>query len=178
MLARVRARRPDATIRGLLVQPMAPVGKELLLGAVHDAQFGPLLVVGFGGIYVEVLRDTATRLAPVSPAEGLQMLDELKMAPLLRGVRGEPPVDRMALAETISRFGQLAVECPDLEDVELNPLVATATGVVAVDARATLARPSAARAPEVTHALPGDGLAGGPPVGSPAALPTGDGKAP
>jgi acetyltransferase len=178
MLARVRTRRPDATIRGLLVQPMAPVGKELLLGAVHDAQFGPLLVVGFGGIYVEVLRDTATRLAPVSPAEGLQMLDELKMAPLLRGVRGEPPVDRMALAETISRFGQLAVECPDLEDVELNPLVATATGVVAVDARATLARPSAARAPEVTHALPGDGLAGGPPVGSPAALPTGDGKAP
>jgi hypothetical protein len=93
MLARIRSRRPDATIQGILVQPMAPAGKELLLGAVHDAQFGPLVMVGFGGIYVEVLRDTATRLVPVSPAEALRMLGELKMAALLRGVRGEPAVD-------------------------------------------------------------------------------------
>ena len=104
---------------------------------MRDAQFGPLVMIGFGGIYVEVLRDTATRLAPVSPAEALRMLDELKMGALLRGVRGEPPVDRTALAETISRFGQLAADCVDLLDVELNPLVATSTGVVAVDARAT-----------------------------------------
>jgi acyl-CoA synthetase (NDP forming) len=146
MVTRVRARRPDAVIQGLLVQPMAPPGKELLLGAVRDAQFGPLVMVGFGGIYVEVLRDTATRLAPVSPAEALQMLDELKMAVLLRGVRGEPPVDRTALAETISRVGQLAVDCPDLVELDLNPLVATPTGVVAVDARATLARSAATSA--------------------------------
>ena len=140
MLARVRSRRPDATIQGILVQPMAPAGKELLLGAVHDAQFGPLVMIGFGGIYVEVLRDTATRLAPVSPAEALRMLGELKMVALLHGVRGEPAVDLQALSETISRFGQLAVDCPDLVEVELNPLVATPTGVVAVDARARLAR--------------------------------------
>ena len=69
------------------------------------------------------------------------MLDELKTIALLRGVRGEPPVDFPALAETISRFGQLAVDCPDLTEMELNPLVATPTGVVAVDARATLACP-------------------------------------
>jgi acyl-CoA synthetase (NDP forming) len=130
---------------------MAPPGKELLLGAVRDPQFGPLVVVGFGGIYVEVLRDTATRLAPVSPAEALRMLDELKMAPLLRGVRGEAPVDRAALAETISRFGQLVADCPDLLEVELNPLVTGATGVVAVDARATLARPAAPSAPRATR---------------------------
>jgi acetyltransferase len=146
MLARVRARRPDARIGGLLVQRMAPPGKELLLGAVRDPQFGPLVMVGFGGIYVEVLRDTATRLAPVSPAEALEMLDELKMAVLLRGVRGEPPVDRTALADTISRFAHLAADCPDLAEVELNPLVAGATGAVAVDARATLARPATAGA--------------------------------
>jgi acetyltransferase len=139
MLARVRHRRPDATIQGILVQPMAPSGKELLLGAVRDPQFGPLVMVGFGGIYVEVLRDTATRLAPVSSAEALRMLGELKMAALLRGVRGEPPVDLQALAEAISRIGQLAVDCPDLAEVELNPLVATPAGVVAIDARATLA---------------------------------------
>jgi acyl-CoA synthetase (NDP forming) len=67
MLARVQARRPGAVIRGIVVQPMAPPGKELLLGAIRDPQFGPLVMVGLGGIYVEVLRDTATRLAPVSP---------------------------------------------------------------------------------------------------------------
>jgi acetyltransferase len=159
MLARVRARRPDATIRGVLVQPMAPPGKELLLGAVRDPQFGPLVMVGFGGIYVEVLRDTATRLAPVSPVEALPMLDELKMARVLRGVRGEAPVDRTALAETISRFGQLVADCPDLMDLELNPLVASATGVVAVDARATLARPFATSAPDAatSGSAPGEG---------------------
>jgi succinyl-CoA synthetase beta subunit len=97
-------------------------------------------MVGFGGIYVEVLRDTATRLAPVSPAEALRMLDELKMAALLHGVRGEPAVDLQTLAETISRFGQLIVDCPDLAEVELNPLVVTPTGVVAIDARARLTR--------------------------------------
>jgi acetate---CoA ligase (ADP-forming) len=138
MLARVRQQRPDATIQGVMVQPMAPPGKELLLGALHDAQFGPLVLVGFGGTYVEVLRDTTARLAPLSPAEALRMLDELRMAPLLRGVRGEPAVDRAALAETIARFGQLAADCPELVELELNPLVAHATGVVAVDARATL----------------------------------------
>ena len=150
MLARVREHRPDAAIQGFIVQPMAPPGKELLLGAVRDPQFGPLVMVGFGGIYVEVLRDTAMRLAPVSPAEALRMLDELKTIALLRGVRGEPPVDFPALAETISRFGQLAVDCPDLTEMELNPLVASPTGVVAVDARATLARPAAASVPGAT----------------------------
>ena len=140
MLTQVRQRRPDAAIQGLVVQPMAPAGKELLLGAVRDAQFGPLVVVGFGGIYVEVLRDTTARLAPLSPAEADRMLDELRMAPLLRGVRGEPAVDRAALADTIASFGQLAADCPDLVELEVNPLVVHATGVVAVDARATLTR--------------------------------------
>jgi acetyltransferase len=146
MVARVRQRRPDAAIQGFMVQPMAPPGKELFVGVVRDPQFGPLVMVGLGGIYVEVLRDTATRLAPVSPAEALRMLDELKTAALLRGVRGEPPVDRRALADTISRVAWLAADWPDLVEVELNPLVATTTGVVAVDARATLARPAGASA--------------------------------
>ena len=137
MAARVRVQRPDAVIQGFLVQPMAPVGKELLLGTVRDPQFGPLVMVGFGGIYVEVLRDTATRLAPLSPADAGRMLDELRMAPLLRGARGEAPVDRDALIETIVRFGRLAADCAELAEIELNPLIATASGVVAVDARAT-----------------------------------------
>jgi acetyltransferase len=120
---------------------MVPPGKELLLGVLRDPQFGPLVMVGFGGVYVEVFRDTAARLAPLSPAEADRMLDELRMAPLLRGVRGEPPVDRTALAETISRVGHLAVDLPDLTEFEVNPLVAGAGGVVGVDARATLTPP-------------------------------------
>lgn len=141
MLARVRAARPAAHLRGVQVQRMVPPGKELLLGVVRDPQFGPLVMVGFGGVYVEVLKDTALRLAPVGSDEALAMLDELRMSPVLHGVRGEPPVDRQALAEVISRFARLAVDFPDLGEIELNPLVAGPDGVVVVDARATLALP-------------------------------------
>ena len=138
MLARVRASRPQAAIQGVLVQPMVTGGRELLLGMVRDPQFGPLVMVGVGGIYVEVLKDTAARLAPLSHAEALAMLDELRMAPLLRGVRGEASVDRSAVAETICRFAQLTVDVPDFREIELNPIMAGTSGAVAVDARGTL----------------------------------------
>jgi acetyltransferase len=138
MLGRVAAARPQAALHGILVQRMAPTGRELLLGGVRDAQFGPLVMVGFGGIYVEVFADTAARLAPISAAEALAMLDELKVAPLLRGTRGEPPVDREALAEIISRFARILVDLPELAEIEINPLTAGPDGAVAVDARARL----------------------------------------
>ena len=135
MLGRVRSECPTANITRVLVQPMVPRGHELLLGMIRDPQFGPVVMVGFGGIYVEVLKDTVTRLAPLSRGEALEMLDELRMAPLLRGVRGQPPVDRSALAEIICRFAQLAMDVAELREIELNPLVASPSGVVAVDAR-------------------------------------------
>jgi len=138
MLARVAAERPQATIRGLLVEAMAPSGKELLLGGVHDPQWGPVLMVGLGGIYVEVMGDIAVCLAPVSPDEAATLLDELRIAPLLRGIRGEPPVDRPALAGIISRFSQLLVDLPELREIEINPLLASPDGAIAVDARARL----------------------------------------
>ena len=138
MLARIRQERPAATVGGFLVQPMAPPGKELLLGLVRDVQFGPVIVVGFGGIYVEILKDTAARLAPLGLAEALAMLDELRMAPALRGARGELPVDLAALAHVIVRFSRLAADVPELAEMELNPLIAGPAGAVAVDARARL----------------------------------------
>jgi acetate---CoA ligase (ADP-forming) len=140
MLRRVAIERPAAAIRGVLVEAMAAAGKELLLGGVRDEQFGPLVMVGFGGIYVEVFSDTTARLAPVSSAEAMVMLDELKMAPLLRGTRGEPPVDREALAALVSRFSQLSVDLPELAEIEINPLTVGPSGAVAVDARARLSR--------------------------------------
>jgi acetyltransferase len=138
MLSGVRAARPGARIEGVLVQRMAPAGKELLLGTVRDAQFGPMIVVGFGGIYVEVLKDTAARLCPLTAADALAMLDELRMAPVLKGVRGEPPVNLDALADAICRFGRLAVDAAEVAEMEINPLVADARGVIAVDARARM----------------------------------------
>jgi acetyltransferase len=140
ILGRVAIERPQAVIQGLLVEAMAPAGKELLLGGVRDAQFGPLVMVGLGGIYVEIFGDTAARLAPVSAPEALTMLDELKVAPLLRGTRGEPAVDRHALAGIIDRFSQLLTDLPELAEIEINPLMVGPDGAVAVDARARLDR--------------------------------------
>jgi acetyltransferase len=141
MLARVRAERPDARIDGVLVQQMAPAGgKEMLLGMVRDPQFGPLVVIGFGGIYVELLKDTVTRLAPLLPSEALAMIEELRMAPALKGARGEPPVDLSALVETICRFAQLVWDFPQIEELEVNPLLVSPAGTIAVDIRGVLAR--------------------------------------
>jgi acetyltransferase len=142
MLARVRADRPDAKIDGVLIQQMAPTGgKEMLLGMIRDPQFGPLVVIGFGGIYVEVLKDTVTRLAPLAPSEALRMVEALRMAPALKGARGEPAVDMGALVETICRFAQLVHELPGIEELEVNPLLVTVGGALAVDIRGRLAEP-------------------------------------
>jgi acyl-CoA synthetase (NDP forming) len=138
MLQEVRVKRPTAVIDGVLVQRMAGQGKELLLGLVQDPQFGPLVMAGFGGIYVEVLKDISARLAPLALSDAREMLDELRMAPLLHGVRGEQPVDVVALCETVCRFAQIGAELPDLLELEVNPLVSSPGGAVAVDARARL----------------------------------------
>jgi acyl-CoA synthetase (NDP forming) len=140
MLERVATALPRARVNGLLLQPMVNAGKEMLVGVVRDAQFGPLLMVGLGGVYVEVLGDTAVRLAPVSTAEAKAMLGELRMAPVLQGIRGESPVDLTALGRAVAALSRLGADVPELAEIEINPLVASPGGVVAVDARARLDR--------------------------------------
>ncbi|HET7340758.1 MAG TPA: acetate--CoA ligase family protein, partial [Methylomirabilota bacterium] len=136
MLADVARARPDARLDGVLVQAMAAGDAvELLLGMVRDVQFGPLVVVGFGGIFVEIFGDTATRLAPVDAAEARAMLDELRMAPVLKGARGRPAVALDALAGAIVRFARLAADVPDLQELEINPLLASPSGARALDVR-------------------------------------------
>ncbi|MEK6976499.1 MAG: acetate--CoA ligase family protein [Candidatus Thermoplasmatota archaeon] len=122
---------------GVLVQRMAPEGLDLLVGVVRDAKFGPVVSVGLGGIYTEVLRDVATRLAPVSPQEAERMLASLRCAPLLRGVRGEPPRDTAALRDFIVALAQLACDDAGIAELEVNPLrvLAQGKGLVAIDAR-------------------------------------------
>jgi acetyltransferase len=140
MLARIGRTMPRARLDGFMVQAMAGAdGVELLLGVVRDAQFGPLVVVGFGGIFVEVLGDTAMRLAPVDEVEARTMLAELRMAPALGAFRGRPAVNADALARTISRFSELVVQLPELRELEINPLLATSAGARALDLRGRIA---------------------------------------
>lgn len=124
----------DTTIRGLLVQPMAPAGIELIAGLVRDPLVGPVVLVGFGGVLAEVLDDVVVRLAPIDEREALAMLDALRGAPILGGTRGRAPVDRAAVAAILVALGRLGVDRPDVLVVDLNPVVASATGALAVDA--------------------------------------------
>lgn len=123
-----------ATVRGLLVEPMAPPGLELIAGMIRDPQFGPIVLVGIGGILAEVLDDVVLRLAPVSAAEAGAMLAELRGHPLLDGIRGRPAVDRAAVAGILVALGALGQARPDIRAVDLNPVVASAGGAIAVDA--------------------------------------------
>jgi acyl-CoA synthetase (NDP forming) len=125
---------PDGvTSRGLLVSRQL-VGPELILGGRRDPTFGPLVVVGLGGVLAEVLDDVAIRLAPVSPDEASAMLDELRGAAVLRGVRGQPAIDRAAVVEAIVRLGALLVADPTILEVDCNPLISGPDGTAAVDA--------------------------------------------
>jgi len=126
--------------RAYLVEEMAPRGMELIAGAVRDPSFGPVVMVGLGGTAAEALQDTAVRLGPLGEAEALEMLDELHARRLLEGWRGAPPVDRNAIARTLVALGRILLDHPSLGDIELNPLVADADGVIALDALAAAAQ--------------------------------------
>ncbi len=140
MLARVQERQPGARVDGALVTQMAPPGHELIVGMRRDPQFGPLLMVGLGGIYVELLKDVAFRVAPFSRAETLAMIGETHAGKLLAGLRGQPPADVDAVAGVIERVAQLALDHPQMEEIDVNPLMvyAAGQGALAVDVRMVL----------------------------------------
>ncbi len=144
MAREVPRRAPGARIAGYEVEAQVPSGTEVLLGVQRDANFGPVVVFGLGGIYVEVLRDVTFRLAPVRPLSAQHMIESVRGFPILQGVRGGPPGDLDALAEAIERISQLAVERPEIAELDLNPMIVrpAGEGVVAVDARVVLAPPS------------------------------------
>ena len=125
----------DAEITGVQVQEMLSEGQEVLIGAISDPTFGPVVTFGIGGILVEVLRDVTFRLAPTTDAEAAEMVESIRAAEVLRGVRGRPPVDRGALADIIQRVSELVTDFPEITEVDLNPVLARPDGATAVDAR-------------------------------------------
>ncbi|MFD9406422.1 acetate--CoA ligase family protein [Streptomyces sp. NPDC059989] len=133
-----RAYDPAARIEGVQVQQLLPPGQEVIIGAVTDPTFGKVVAFGLGGVLVEVLKDVTFRLAPVTAEEAAGMLDSIKAAEILRGVRGAPAVDRWALAEQIRRVSQLVADFPEIAEVDLNPVIATPQGAPAADIRILL----------------------------------------
>ncbi|WP_336037662.1 acetate--CoA ligase family protein [Halobacterium yunchengense] len=140
LVTRARNYQPDATILGVQVQELVDTdaGTETILGANRDPQFGPLVLFGLGGIFVEVLEDTSVRVAPVSEREAAGMVDDLDSAPLLRGARGREPADESAVTAAVQRLSQLVTDFPAILELDVNPLLATPDGVQALDVRLTI----------------------------------------
>jgi acyl-CoA synthetase (NDP forming) len=139
IVANARAYDADARIEGVQVQELLPRGQEVIVGAVTDPTFGKIVAFGLGGVLVEVLRDVTFRLAPVGAEEALSMLDSIRAAEVLRGVRGQAGVDRWAVAEQIRRVSELVADFPEIAEVDLNPVIAAPDGAVAADIRVLLA---------------------------------------
>jgi acyl-CoA synthetase (NDP forming) len=123
------------------VQEMVAGGKEVILGMTRDPSFGPLLMFGLGGIYVEVLKDVSFRVAPIGLDDAEAMIREIRSFPLLRGVRGEKPSDMNAMVEALGRLSQLCTDFPEIVELDVNPLLVKheGNGAVAIDARLALA---------------------------------------
>jgi len=134
MVDNVRLRDPDIRIEAFQLQEQAN-GLELLLGLKSDHQFGQVIACGMGGVYTEVFRDISREIVPVDRAVAEKMIKSLKMYPLLKGVRGEAGVDLDALLDALERLSFLAVEIPDLAELDINPLLISEGGCKAVDAR-------------------------------------------
>lgn len=130
---------PHAALRGVIVQEMVPAGVEIIIGVKNDPGFGPMIVIGLGGILTELLRDSVTALAPVDDGEASSLLARLRGARVLDGFRGSPPVERAALARTISRISVLACAHRDrLRELDVNPLICRGDSIVAVDGLAVI----------------------------------------
>jgi acetate---CoA ligase (ADP-forming) len=137
LAAQFRRRTPGGSLDGILVQKQVQ-GVELLMGVKRDPQFGPVLVAGAGGIYTEVLRDVARALAPITPDQAAKMLQSLKIYPILQGFRGQAGVDLKALTAALVNLSRLAVDYPEIRELDLNPVVATPQTCWCVDCRIVL----------------------------------------
>jgi acetyltransferase len=139
ILGSVRSCHPDADIEGVLVTPMAAKGLELIIGVTRDPQFGPVVMFGLGGIFVETIKDVVFRAVPVAREDAQEMLDDIRFKAMLDGRRGLAPVDRTAIVDLLLKVSALAQAHPEIAEIDLNPVIAHATGYTVADARMILA---------------------------------------
>jgi len=138
ILTNVKKHKPDARIVGVFVQEMAPPSTEVIVGATKDPQFGPALMFGLGGIFVEVLKDVTFRIAPITDLDAREMITEVKAYPILRGYRGQPPADVDAIVQILLNTSRLVMDHPEIKELDLNPIMVYEKGAKTVDARIIL----------------------------------------
>jgi len=134
----VQKHKPNAKIIGMLVQEMAPSSTEVIVGATKDPQFGPAIMFGLGGIFVEVLRDVTFRIAPVTEDEAREMITEVRAYPLLKGYRNTPPADIDAIVKILLNTSRLVTDHEEIKELDLNPIMVYEKGAKTVDARIIL----------------------------------------
>jgi acyl-CoA synthetase (NDP forming) len=140
IMSAVKEKKPDAVIEGMSVQKMARPGVEVIIGMTKDAQFGPVLMFGLGGVMVEILKDVSFRLTPLERIDARQMIEEIKGFPLLKGYRGSEEVDIPYLEGMLLKMSEFVEVHPEIKEVDLNPVFAYSKGALAVDARIILER--------------------------------------
>jgi acetyltransferase len=138
ILDNARRYNPRAEIRGVLVSPMAREGMEVIIGTKRDDQFGPVIMFGLGGVLVEILKDVAFRVLPISHLSAEKMIAEIKSAPLLDGFRGIPACDKKALRKLLVKCSEIIEAYPDIQEMDLNPVISHEKGLSIVDARIIL----------------------------------------
>ena len=138
ILKNVKKHEANAKIVGILVQEMAPSSTEVIVGAIKDPQFGPALMFGLGGIFVEVLKDVTFRVAPITVDEAREMITEVKAYPLLKGYRNQPPADIEAIVQILLNTSRLVMEHQEIKELDLNPIMVYEKGAKTVDARIIL----------------------------------------
>jgi len=138
ILANIKRHKSDAKIIGIVVQEMAAPSTEVIVGATKDPQFGPTLMFGLGGIFVEVLKDVTFRIAPITEEDAREMITEVKAYPVLKGYRGQPPADIEAIVKILLNTSKLVMEHQEIKELDLNPIIVYEKGAKTVDARIIL----------------------------------------
>jgi acyl-CoA synthetase (NDP forming) len=137
LMASVKSHKPDAEIWGVFIQKMAGKGKEAIIGMNRNPLFGPILLFGLGGVYVELFKDVSFRIAPLRELGTFRMIKQIRGYKMFDGFRGEPPSDVKSIAECLQRLSQLVIECEEIEELDINPLIVykKGDGAAVVDAR-------------------------------------------
>jgi acyl-CoA synthetase (NDP forming) len=138
IIENVKANVSNAEITGILVQEMAPRGTEIIVGSTMDPTFGPTIMFGLGGIFVEVLKDVSFRLVPIDKMEAEEMIKEIKAYRILEGIRGKPPVDQAAIVDILLATSKMLLQCSEIKELDMNPVLVYEKDAKIVDARVIL----------------------------------------